>query len=186
VAVDFSSFQVFSIGTDLKQSEFSNHSCPVLAQPVYRSSSSSSSSTSNIDIDLQSSYFLLLDDNGVYQDDAAVICMDFGHLALKRTRKPKARERSYTQFKLKLENIQFIYANQNISKCIYSDDAILPAWKVAGNLPSVDLHSFNKYLFQIMNHIQSIPFPESKHSVVITQSIEPESTLVPSSLSSPE
>ncbi|CAF5088842.1 unnamed protein product, partial [Rotaria sp. Silwood1] len=41
-----------------------------------------------IDIDLQSSYFLLLDDNGVYQDDAAVICMDFGHLALKRTRKP--------------------------------------------------------------------------------------------------
>ena len=48
------------------------------------------------------------------------------------------------------------------------------SWKVAGNLPSVDLHSFNKYLFQIMNHIQSIPFPESKHSVVITQSIEPE------------
>ncbi|CAF4018406.1 unnamed protein product, partial [Rotaria sp. Silwood1] len=47
VAVDFSSFQVFSIGTDLKQSEFSNHSCPVLAQPVYRSSSSSSSSTSS-------------------------------------------------------------------------------------------------------------------------------------------
>ncbi|CAF2884584.1 unnamed protein product [Rotaria sp. Silwood2] len=74
----------------------------------------------------------------------------------------------------------------DIGKCIYSDDAILPALKVAENLPSVDLHSSDKRLFQIMNHIQSIPFPESKHSVVITQSIEPEPTLVPPSLSSPE
>ncbi|CAF4548650.1 unnamed protein product, partial [Rotaria sp. Silwood2] len=123
----------------------------------------------------------------------------------------EARERSYTQFKLKLENIQLIYANQNeswekarqekntnihlikpmeldldVGKCIYSDDAVLPAWKVAGKLPSVDLRLSDKRLFQIMTHMQSIPFPESKHPVIVAQSIEPEPTLVPSSLSNPE
>ncbi|CAF3113330.1 unnamed protein product, partial [Rotaria sp. Silwood2] len=153
VAVDFGSFQVFGMGTDLKQSEFSNHSRPVLAQPIYRSSSSTSSQQKllqvefetnpldkssdyrvkvvlqsleikynaptinklaecfeqntlhnlqgvkqavystytdvkqHIDIDLQSAYFLL-PNNGVYRDGAAVICMDFGHLTLKRTIKP--------------------------------------------------------------------------------------------------
>ncbi|CAF2545662.1 unnamed protein product [Rotaria sp. Silwood2] len=181
----------------------------------------------DIDIDLQSSYFLL-PENGVYRDGAAAICMDFGHLTLKRSTKPsqngeqatslkeakdieEARERSYTQFKLKLENIQLIYANQNeswekarqekntnihlikpmeldldVGKCIYSDDAVLPAWKVAGKLPSVDLRLSDKRLFQIMTHMQSIPFPESKHPVIVAQSIEPEPTLVPSSLSNPE
>ncbi|CAF2796909.1 unnamed protein product [Rotaria sp. Silwood2] len=181
----------------------------------------------DIDIDLQSSYFLL-PENGVYRDGAAAICMDFGHLTLKRSTKPsqngeqatslkeakdieEARERSYTQFKLKLEDIQLIYANRNeswekarqekntnihliklmeldldVGKCIYIDDAVLPAWKVAGNLPNIDLRLSDKRLFQIMNHMQSIPFPKSKHPVVAAQSIEPEPILIPSSLSNPE
>ncbi|CAF0895845.1 unnamed protein product [Rotaria sp. Silwood1] len=308
VFVDLGSFQVFGIATDLKQSEFSNNSRPVLAQPVSRLSSISkqqkllqvefetnpldkssdyrvkvvsqsleikyNAPTINklaecfeqdtqrnlqgvkqaaystytdvkhrsyilmkhniekikvldIDIDLQSSYFLL-PEKGIYQDGVSAICMDFGHLTLKRGIKPsesgeqatslkeakdieEARERSYTQFKLKLEGIQLIYANQNeswekarqekntnihlikpmeldldVGKCIYSDDAVLPAWKVAGNLPSVDLRLSDKRLFQIMNHAQSIPFPESKHPVVAAQSNEPEPTLVPSSMSNPE
>jgi len=39
VFVDLGSFQVFGIATDPKQSELSNNSRPVLAQPVPRSSS---------------------------------------------------------------------------------------------------------------------------------------------------
>jgi vacuolar protein sorting-associated protein 13A/C len=111
---------------------------------------------------------------------------------------------SYTQFKLKLEDVQLIYAHRNeswetarkekntrlhlikpmelemdVDKCIYSDDAILPAyenifliiinirffirWKFAGNVPGVELRLSDKRLFHIINHIQSIPFPESKH-----------------------
>ncbi|CAF1265249.1 unnamed protein product [Rotaria sordida] len=309
VFVDLGSFQVFGMATDLNQSDLSNNSRPILAQPVSRSSSSTSiqqkllqvefetnaldkssdyrvkvvsqsleikynAPTINklsecfeqdtqrnlqgvkqaaystytdvkhrsfilmkhniekikvldIDIDLQSSYFLL-PENGVYRDGVAAVCMDFGHLTLKRSTKPSdsgeqvispkeakdiddVREKSYTQFKLKLENIQLIYANQNesweqarqekntkihlikpmeldldVGKCIYSDDAVLPAWKVAGNLPSVDLHVSDKRLFQIMNHIQSVPLPESKHPAIAAQTNEPEPTLVPSSLSNPE
>ncbi|CAF3586652.1 unnamed protein product [Adineta steineri] len=173
----------------------------------------------DIDIDIQSSYFLL-PANGVYQDNVATLCMDLGHLTLKRgttlndsgeefvsAKEAKdiedAREKSYTQFKLKLEDIQLIYANQNeswenarkekntrihlikpmeleldVGKCIYNDDAVLPAWKVAGNIPSVDLRLSDTRLFQIMQHIQSIPFPESKTGAIVQATVDAESVPV--------
>ncbi|CAF4278773.1 unnamed protein product, partial [Adineta steineri] len=143
--------------------------------------------------------------------------MDLGHLTLKRgtksddsgeefvpAKKAKdikdAREKSYTQFKLKLEDIQLIYVNQNeswenarkekntrihliqpmeleldVDKCIYNDDAVLPAWKVAGNIPSVDLRLSDTRLFRIMQHIQSIPFPKSKTSAIVQAPVDVES-----------
>ncbi|CAF1542330.1 unnamed protein product [Adineta steineri] len=170
----------------------------------------------DIYIDIQSSYFLL-PANGVYQDNAATICMDLGHLTLKRGTKSNdngeefvpakkakdikdAREKSYTQFKLKLEDIQLIYANRNeswesarkekntrihliqpmeleldVDKCIYNDDAVLPAWKVAGNIPSVDLGLSDTRLFRIMQHIQSIPLPKSKTSAIVQAPVDVES-----------
>jgi len=171
----------------------------------------------DIFIDIQSSYFLLPED-GVYRDGAAAVCMDLGHLTLKRGVNPvedpsapkdikDLRELSFTQFKLKLEGIQLIYANRNeswekarkerntrlhlikpmelemdVDKCIYSDDAVLPAWKISGNIPGVELRLSDKRLFHIINHIQSIPFPESKYS----STIQPETTIAQSLLSNPE
>jgi hypothetical protein len=41
----------------------------------------------------------------------------------------------------------------------------LISWKIAGNVPGVELRLSDKRLFHIINHIQSIPFPESKHPV---------------------
>ncbi|UJR35157.1 hypothetical protein I4U23_027926 [Adineta vaga] len=178
----------------------------------------------DIYIDIQSSYFLL-PANGVYQDGVAAICMDLGHLTLQRGTnqdidgesfsKPQniegLRELSYTQFKLKLTDVQLIYANKNenwetarkekntrlhlikpmelemdVDKCIYSDDAVLPAWKIAGNVPGVELRLSDKRLFHIINHIQSIPFPESKHPVNETATLEAETTTAQSLLSNPE
>ncbi|CAF4338339.1 unnamed protein product, partial [Rotaria sordida] len=111
----------------------------------------------------------------------------------------EAREKSYTKFKLKLENVQLIYANRNeswekvrqekdtrlhlikpleldldLGRCIYTDDANLPAWKVAGNLPNVDLRLSDKRLFQIINHMESIPLPKSKNSTIVVPSMESE------------
>jgi hypothetical protein len=34
---------------------------------------------------------------------------------------------------------------------------------MAGNIPGVELRLSDKRLFNIINHIQSIPFPESKY-----------------------
>ncbi|CAF0869350.1 unnamed protein product [Rotaria sordida] len=182
----------------------------------------------DIYIDLQSSYFLL-PENGVYKDDVAAICMDLGHLTLKRGTNKKhideesflskaekniedARELSYTRFKLKLEDVQLIYANRNesweqarkekntrlhlikpmelevdVDKCIYNDDAVLPAWKIAGNVPNIELRLSDKRLFQIINHIQLIPLPESKHSINDQSLIlEAEATTAQSLLSNSE
>ncbi|CAF1531836.1 unnamed protein product, partial [Rotaria sordida] len=177
----------------------------------------------DIYLDLQSSYFLL-PENGIYQDDVAVMCMDFGHLIFKRNDQgdqvtslkeakdiEEAREKSYTKFKLKLENVQLIYANRNeswekvrqekdtrlhlikpleldldLEKCIYTDDANLPAWKVAGNLPNVDLRLSDKRLFQIINHMESIPLPKSKNSTIVVPSMESESSSLQSSLNNTE
>ncbi|CAF1245225.1 unnamed protein product [Adineta ricciae] len=178
----------------------------------------------DIYIDIQSSYFLL-PENGVYQDGVAAICMDLGHLTLQRgtdqvtdgqnLHQPKdiegVRELSYTQFKLKLTDVQLIYAHRNeswenarkekntrlhlikpmelemdVDKCIYSDDAVLPAWKMAGNIPGVELRLSDKRLFHIINHIQTIPFPESKHPVDEIPALEAESTTAQSLLSNPE
>ena len=36
-------------------------------------------------------------------------------------------------------------------------------WKIAGNIPGVELRLSDKRLFHIINHVQSIPFPVSKH-----------------------
>ncbi|CAF0945953.1 unnamed protein product [Adineta ricciae] len=181
----------------------------------------------DIDIDLQSSYFLL-PENGVFQEDGASICMDLGHLTLKRgtvsadsedeltaIKKAEniddAREKSYTQFKLKLEDIQLIYANRNeswenarknkntplhlikpmsleldVGKCFYNDDAVLPAWKVAGNIPSVDLRLSDTRLFQIMHHVQSIPFPESKTPTITEIPYESETLPMQALVKNPE
>ncbi|CAF3681386.1 unnamed protein product [Rotaria sordida] len=150
--------------------------------------------------------------------------MDFGHLTFKRNDQgdqvtslkeakdiEEAREKSYTKFKLKLENVQLIYANRNeswekvrqekdtrlhlikpleldldLGKCIYTDDANLPAWKVAGNLPNVDLRLSDKRLFQIINHMESIPLPKSKNSTIVVPSMESESSPLQSSLNNTE
>ena len=34
---------------------------------------------------------------------------------------------------------------------------------MAGNVPGVELRLSDKRLFHIINHIQSVPFPELKH-----------------------
>ncbi|CAF1279009.1 unnamed protein product [Rotaria magnacalcarata] len=169
----------------------------------------------DIYIDIQSSYFLL-PENGVYEDGGATICMDLGHLTLKRATNDRnnvresflsnrainiadAQELSYTEFKLKLEDIQLIYANRNenwekarrerntrlhlikpmelemnVDKCIYDDDAVLPAWRVVGNVPSIELRLSDKRLFEIINHIQLIPLPQFKHILNDQTLIEPE------------
>ncbi len=43
-----------------------------------------------------------------------------------------------------------------------------------GNIPGVELRLSDKRLFHIINHIQSIPFPESKTSINEIPSLEPE------------
>jgi hypothetical protein len=45
---------------------------------------------------------------------------------------------------------------------------------MAGNIPGVELRLSDKRLFLIINHIQSIPFPESKYPVNETLPIETE------------
>lgn len=37
-----------------------------------------------------------------------------------------------------------------------------------GNIPGVELRLSDKRLFQLINHIQTIPFPESKHPTIET------------------
>ena len=44
----------------------------------------------------------------------------------------------------------------------------------AGNIPGVELRLSDKRLFHIINHIQSIPFPESKHPANEISTIEAE------------
>ena len=36
------------------------------------------------------------------------------------------------------------------------------SFKVAGTIPNIDLRLSDKRLYQLVNHMQSIPFPESK------------------------
>ena len=43
--------------------------------------------------------------------------------------------------------------------------ALKSRWKIAGNIPSVELRLSDKRLFQIINHVQSVPFPDMKHPV---------------------
>ncbi|CAF1522941.1 unnamed protein product [Adineta steineri] len=74
----------------------------------------------------------------------------------------------------------------DVDKCIYHDDAVLPAWKMAGNIPGVELRLSDKRLFHIINHIQSIPFPESKHPISEIPTLEAEATTAQSLLSNPE
>jgi hypothetical protein len=52
------------------------------------------------------------------------------------------------------------------------------SWKVAGNIPSIDLRLSDKRLFQLINHIQSIPFPESKTPAIEAISLEAEVYLI--------
>lgn len=46
------------------------------------------------------------------------------------------------------------------------------SWKISGNMPVVDVRLSDKRLFEIINHVQSIPFPESKN--VASDEIESE------------
>lgn len=48
------------------------------------------------------------------------------------------------------------------------------SWKIAGNVPGVELRLSDKRLFHIINHIQSIPFPESKHPIDEIPALEAE------------
>lgn len=41
----------------------------------------------------------------------------------------------------------------------------LNRWKVAGNIPNIELRLSDKRLFHLINHVQSVPFPESKTSI---------------------
>ncbi|CAF4470419.1 unnamed protein product [Rotaria socialis] len=85
-----------------------------------------------------------------------------------------------------LHLIKSMELDLDVGKCIYSDDAVLPAWKVAGSLPNVELRLSDKRLCQIINNIQLIPFPESKNPVILGPPIEPESTLIQSLSNNPE
>ncbi len=52
--------------------------------------------------------------------------------------------------------------NFNIHQCIYMDDSKLPAWKLFGNLPLIDIVLTDEKLEQIIKLTKSIPLPASK------------------------
>jgi hypothetical protein len=52
------------------------------------------------------------------------------------------------------------------------------SWKVAGNIPSIDLRLSDKRLFQLINHIQSIPLPESKNPAIVAPPIAADVCLI--------
>jgi hypothetical protein len=66
----------------------------------------------------------------------------------------------------------FYQRKQNFSSSLFI--LFLISWKIAGNIPGVELRLSDKRLFQIINHIQSIPFPESKQPFNETPSLEAE------------
>ena len=47
-------------------------------------------------------------------------------------------------------------------------------WKIAGNIPGVELRLSDKRLFQIINHVQSVPFPDMKHPADALPPVEAE------------
>ncbi|CAF4662309.1 unnamed protein product, partial [Rotaria socialis] len=98
----------------------------------------------------------------------------------------KRWEKACQEKNTSLHLIKSMELDLDVGKCIYSDDAVLPAWKVAGSLPNVELRLSDKRLCQIINNIQLIPFPESKNPVILGPPIEPESTLIQSLSNNPE
>ncbi|CAF3740023.1 unnamed protein product, partial [Rotaria sordida] len=173
--------------------------------------------SSDIDIDLPSFYFLL-PENGVYRRGCPVLCFDFGHFTFKGGPSYTDQEveigkttedvpstddipqSPYFPLKLRLENIQLLYANQNddwnnarvqrdspmhlikpitirvdIDKCIYSDNAILPAWKIGAHISTIDGRVSDARIFGINKIIQSIPFPELKEEEEVVTEILVES-----------
>ncbi|CAF1560651.1 unnamed protein product, partial [Didymodactylos carnosus] len=73
----------------------------------------------------------------------------------------------------RLHLIQPMTLNMDVYKCIYSDDADLPAFKIAGQIPAIDMRLSDARLFQIIHHVQSVPFPETKPIDETTQEITP-------------
>ncbi|CAF4001283.1 unnamed protein product, partial [Adineta steineri] len=89
----------------------------------------------DVDIDLQSSYFLL-PENGIYQRGCTIMCLDFGHFTFKGgpsyseteaeissediTVISDTPQSTYFPLKLKLEDIQLLYANQGSIIMVFS------------------------------------------------------------------
>jgi len=48
------------------------------------------------------------------------------------------------------------------------------SWKVAGTIPSINLRLSDKRLHQLIDHVQSIPFPESKNAAIAAPAAEAE------------
>ncbi|CAF4608864.1 unnamed protein product [Rotaria sp. Silwood1] len=272
------SFQVFGIATDLKQSESSNYSRPVLVYPIIQSKSSNNQSAQpklleiefetnpldrdsgyrvkvvsqpleiiyntptinkliecfeqdtrynlqgvkqaayttytdvkhqsvlfmkyniettkvlDIHIDIQSPYFLL-PENGVYYYGCPALCLDMGHLVLQQSSITNKNDEeamdNYIQFQLELKNFQLLYANKyenwqnarqqeathlhlikpitlniNLFKCLYSNNVNFPAWKISGQIPTVNVRISDMRLFKIIKHIQSLSFPQSNRQTI--------------------
>lgn len=57
----------------------------------------------------------------------------------------------------------------NIHQCIYMDDTKLPAWKLFGNLPLIDVILTDSKLEQIIRLANSIPLPANKSESYISE-----------------
>ncbi|CAF1073014.1 unnamed protein product [Rotaria sordida] len=289
--VSLGSFQVFGIATDLKQSELSNDSRPVLIHPIIQSTLSNNqleqpkllevefetnpldrdsgyrikvisqsvevkynaptinkliecfeqdtqrnlqgvkqaayttytdvkhrsillmkynietTKVLDIHINLQSPFFIL-PENGVYYDGCPAICLDMGNLILQQNSMINKNDEetmdNYIQFQLELKKFQLLYANKyenwqnarqqettrlhlikpitlsiNLFKCLYSDNANFPAWKISGQIPLVSVRISDMRLFKIIKHIQSLPFPQSKYRTITDIENETELWMTP-------
>ncbi|CAF1256037.1 unnamed protein product [Rotaria sordida] len=161
----------------------------------------------DIHINLQSPFFIL-PENGVYYDGCPAICLDMGNLILQQNSMINKNDEetmdNYIQFQLELKNFQLLYANKyenwqnarqqettrlhlikpitlsiNLFKCLYSDNANFPAWKISGQIPLVSVRISDMRLFKIIKHIQSLPFPQSKYRTITDIENETELWMTP-------
>lgn len=54
----------------------------------------------------------------------------------------------------------------NIHQCVYTDDANLPAWKLLGNLPRIELDLTEAKLEHSLQLVLSLPLPKDRAQVI--------------------
>ena len=68
----------------------------------------------------------------------------------------------------------FFQRKRNSNWIVFDFPNLWIRWKIAGNIPGVELRLSDKRLFYIINHVQSIPFPETKQSTNDIPALEAE------------
>ena len=62
--------------------------------------------------------------------------------------------------------MMLFYLRRNCSLANIDDFILfLIRWKITGNIPNIELRISDKRLFQLINHIQSVPFSQSKYLI---------------------